>query len=127
MSRRTALSHADARLGAQAFGWIRVAIGAVLFTVPSLFARGFRTAASPSLTTAVRAAAIRDLALGVGALQAREDAELARWVEAGIVADAGDVAALARARGMRPLIRAGAITTASSATVLGTLMRRALR
>lgn len=127
MSHQTLLSPADARLGARAFGWIRIAIGVVLFAVPSLFARGFGLPASPSLTTAVRAAAIRDLALGVGALQAGDDAELARWVEAGIVADAGDVAALARARGMRPLIRAGAMTSASSATVLGTLMRRALR
>lgn len=127
MSRHTALSAADARLGARGFGWIRIAIGVVLFAVPSIFARAFRTASAPSLTTAVRAAAIRDLALGVGALQAREDAELARWVEAGIVADAGDVAALVRARGMRPLVRAGAMASATSATVLGTCMRRALR
>jgi hypothetical protein len=89
------------RRGATAVAAGRVAIGLAALARPSLPARPWVGAASDDLAASVfgRALGGRDLALGLGALDAlrRTDARASTWVAAGALSDALDVAASALA------------------------------
>jgi hypothetical protein len=89
------------RRGATAVAAGRVAIGLAALARPSLPARPWVGAASDDLAANVfgRALGARDLALGLGALEAlrRPDGEAGTWVAAGAISDALDVAASALA------------------------------
>lgn len=80
----------------KALGFARIAVGASLLLMPS---RGGRTWIGPSaadapVKVALRAMAIRDLAIGLGAVIAVDrDAPARGWIEAGALSDAGDLAA----------------------------------
>lgn len=76
--------------------------------------------------TAVRIAGGRDLALGIGALTAADDVELARWVRAGALADASDGAAQLSAHGSRGLARLGTLCISGAAAVAGFTAARRL-
>jgi hypothetical protein len=91
------------RRGATGIAAGRVALGLTALVWPSLPARPWVGAASDDLAARVfgRALGARDLALGLGALialrrspaEAGEDGEAVRWVAAGALSDALDVAA----------------------------------
>jgi hypothetical protein len=126
-----AVEAADPRDMARGLGWARVGVGAVLLAAPSLFARAFSTPLRTDTATAVRAAAVRDLAVGVGTVRAvggdGDDEDVRRWVDAGVAMDAVDFLAMLRARGMRPLIRVSTMLTAAGATAVGAMLSRRLR
>jgi hypothetical protein len=109
------------RRGATAVAAGRVAIG---LASPSLPARPWVGAAADDLAASVfgRALGGRDLALGLGALEAlrRPDGEASTWVAAGAISDALDVAASALAwqrlpRGWRWLV----VGSAGAASCVG--------
>lgn len=75
---------------------IRVVLGVVAYATPDRVARPWVGAASEPHQVAVlgRALGGRDVALGLGALGARQDpAALSRWVRLGVLSDAGDTLA----------------------------------
>ena len=89
------------RRGATAVAAGRVAIGLAALASPSLPARPWVGAAADDLAASVfgRALGARDLALGLGALEALRfpGKEATTWVAAGAISDALDVAASALA------------------------------
>jgi len=90
MNRDTARSLAAGLAGT------RIALGVVAYAVPSLPARPWVGAAADTVAVTVvgRALGARDVAIGAGALLARRhDAPVRGWVEAGALADAGDLVA----------------------------------
>jgi hypothetical protein len=112
------------RRGAAAVAAGRVAIGLAALASPSLPARPWVGAAADDLAASVfgRALGGRDLALGLGALEAlrRPDGEASTWVAAGAISDALDVAASALAwqrlpRGWRWLV----VGSAGAASCVG--------
>jgi hypothetical protein len=89
------LSHARARQIATIDGIARCALGAAAFAAPGLPLTPWVGDAGQDgpVRLLARALGCRDVALGVGALMAlRHDAPVRGWVEAGGLADAGDVA-----------------------------------
>lgn len=101
----------------------RVVVGTSLVLAPGF--GGSRwigdPARSPQVKVVTRALGVRDLSLGLGALQALETGESAReWVLLGALCDAVDVAATivaVRALGLRralPIIAVGAASIAAS-------------
>jgi hypothetical protein len=108
------------RRGAAAIAAGRVALGATALVWPSVPARPWVGAAADDLAARVfgRALGARDLALGLGALIAMrqppaEAGEAVRWVAAGALSDALDVAASVRS--WPDLPRAGRWLVAASA------------
>jgi len=93
---RTPLSSRQARTLALGVAGLRVALGLGALAAPDVAARpwvGDEGPAAPRRTLA-RALGGRDVALGLGALlAARRGAPVRGWVEAGALADAGDVVA----------------------------------
>ncbi len=92
----------EARTAAVALAAGRVAIGTAAFVAPGLVGRGWfgEDAGRPGTKMALRGLGARDAAMGVGLLAALDDPRRARnWVEAGIIADAGDFVATALGRG----------------------------
>jgi len=90
----------------------RVAVGTAAFLAPQKFASGWigTSAAQPGVSVAVRAYAVRDLALGVGTLAALGDPTRSRaWLEAGILSDSGDAAATIMARRELPRLTSLAV------------------
>jgi hypothetical protein len=90
------LRRENARKLAVVLGWARVGLGLVALGKPSVplspWIGADRDRASARLLA--RALGGRDLALGLGpVLAARHDAPLRGWIEAGGVADTGDVVA----------------------------------
>jgi hypothetical protein len=77
---------------------------------------------------AMRGLGARDIALGTGLLVAIEnDGEVARWLEAGAIADAGDfISTLANFREMPSLRRLLWLATAGGATYIGLKLAGAL-
>src|SRR5262245_23253324 len=85
-----------ARRRARDLACARIALGVVALAAPSAPARPWvgDAAASPSSRTLARGLGARDVALGLGALLAlRHGTPVRGWLEAGGLADAGDVAA----------------------------------
>jgi len=93
---RRMLSPRTARLLALAVAGGRAALGVTAIVAPDAVARPWigDDGRGPGRSVLARALGGRDLALGLGALlAARPDGPLRGWVEAGGVADAGDVVA----------------------------------
>jgi len=85
-----------ARSAARALASARVVLGLTAFVLPRLPSRPWigRDASRSSVRVMARAVGARDVALGLGALVAMgRDAPVRGWLEAGGLADAGDVAA----------------------------------
>ncbi|MHB8671683.1 MAG: hypothetical protein ACYDAD_14180 [Acidimicrobiales bacterium] len=120
----TPLLRRDARSLARALAWARIGLGASAVLAPTLAGRawvGPSEADRPGARVLARALGGRDLALGLGVVQAmRHAAPVRGWVEAGGLADAGDLAAtLVAWRHLPPrwrvgigLITAGAVAAA---------------
>lgn len=85
----------------------RIGLGAVFTVMPSVALSAWPGRGSRRMPVArllARSVGVRDLALGVGTLAAiKHDAPLRGWIEAGVLADAGD--ALAIVLGFRHLPR----------------------
>ncbi|MGH9068008.1 MAG: hypothetical protein ACRD0J_11065 [Acidimicrobiales bacterium] len=91
------VSKEAARAGARALAVGRIALGLAALVIPSLPARawlGGEAGRSKPVKVLARALGGRDLALGLGTILAlRHDAPVRGWVEAGGLADAGDLVA----------------------------------
>lgn len=100
----------------------RVALGAGLAMAPARVGRSWigEIAGGPTGQLAVRATGVRDIAVGAGALLAiRRGAPARGWLEAGMLADAGDiVGTLAAFRHLPPLGRVVTIALAAGAIVV---------
>jgi hypothetical protein len=104
----------------------RVALGAVAIAAPRAASRPWVGAATAGPASAVlgRALGGRDVALGLGALLAsRRSAPLRGWVEAGGLADCGDVTATLLSFGRLPrwgrwVVLAASVGAAASAAVV---------
>lgn len=86
-------------------GWMRIGVGVVAFTAPTLPSRPWvgTDAGRASTRTLTRALGARDVALGLGTLQAQRNGSPVRgWLEASALADAGDVIATLAGWGSRP-------------------------
>jgi len=107
--------------GALALG--RAALGAALLLAPGRLVRPVLRGPGPSeeAVVALRMFAGRDLAIGLGGLRAASDAGSDRrgWLWAGVIADAADLAALARTRSVSPTARAAGMAIAAAATAVG--------
>lgn len=109
------------RRGSQAIAGARVAVGVVALAWPTLPARPWVGVRRDDLTARVfgRALGARDLALGLGTLNAlrgaseASDTDMAAWVAAGALSDALDVAASAAS--WRELPRFGRLLVVASA------------
>lgn len=120
----TPLLRKDARALARALAWLRTALGVSALVAPTVAGRawvGSTEADRPGARVLGRALGGRDVALGVGVLQAmRHAAPVRGWVEAGGLADAGDLAATLLAWRSLPrrwrvaiaLVTGGAVATA---------------
>lgn len=117
----------QARLVTIALAAGRVAVGTAAFVAPKVVARGWIGSAAdlPGTQVAVRAFAVRDLALGLGALASLDDpARTRNWVEAGIIADAGDFAATVMGKGTDSRLGAiGVLAIAGGAAATGMWLR----
>jgi hypothetical protein len=119
------------RRGSQLIAAARVMVGVVALARPGLPARPWVGARSDDLTARVfgRALGARDLALGLGALNALRgtDESAAAWVAAGALSDALDVAASAAS--WQELPRSGrwlVVASAGGAAVAGAVGAAAL-
>ncbi len=115
------------RRGAEAVAAGRVALGLTALVWPAVPARPWVGAAADDLAAQVfgRALGARDVALGLGALQAlrrpaAEPGSAAAWVAAGALSDALDVAASARSWAGLPRVgRWLVVLSAGSAALAG--------
>lgn len=110
------LSKAQARAVALSVARLRVALGVVALVAPDAALRPWigATGRGPSRRVLARSLGARDIALGLGTLvAARRDAPVRGWVEAGALADAGDVLGTLVAFGHLP--RAGRLLVLASA------------
>ncbi len=107
----------DARATAKAIAVGRMALGAGYCLAPGLALRlwpGQGSDADPSARFLARSTGVRDLAIGMGTLFAlRNDGPARGWMEAGMLADAGD--ALAVVLGARSLPRRRAVLAFAAA------------
>jgi hypothetical protein len=91
------LNREQALLGARALASVRVAIGVTAWLRPKLVLRpwvGGTAAEAPNVAVLGRALGARDIALGAGALlAARHGGPVRGWIEAGGLADTGDLIA----------------------------------
>lgn len=117
----------EARMATIALAAGRIAIGTAAFVAPRAVMRGWIGAAANDRGTqiAVRGLAVRDVALGLGTLAALDDpGRTKNWIEAGIIADAGDFTATAmggrEARGRASL---GVMAIAGGAAAAGMWLR----
>ena len=112
----------------QALG--RIAIGAGLVLAPSVLGRGWvgESARRPGTRIALAGLGARDLAIGVGAAWALGGGEDARrWLLAGIVADATDLAVTLAHRDQLPALSViGVGAVAGGSTALGLRLLSAL-
>ena len=80
---------------AQAFGFVRMILGAAMFLAPRRAASGWTGDRSEGVITtlAMRGMGARELALGLGTLLAIErGAPVRGWLEAGVLSDSADAA-----------------------------------
>lgn len=108
----------------------RAAIGVVLLLAPGRLVRPALNGPGPSdeAVVALRMFAGRDLAIGLGGFRAASGAASDRrgWLWAGVIADAADLAALARSRSVTPSARAAGMAIAATATAIGLASLRRL-
>ena len=108
---------------ARMIGLGRTVIGITMVLAPRKAVRGYMGDEDPSFAAsmAVRGLGARDIALGTGLLVALEDDEnIARWLEAGALADAGDfLATLSNFRQLPTWRRLMWLVTAGGASFLG--------
>jgi hypothetical protein len=114
----------DARATAKAIAMGRMALGLSYSLAPGLALRlwpGQGSAGEPAARFLARSTGVRDLAIGIGTFLAlQKDAPVRGWMEAGMLADAGD--AVAVVLGFRTLPRARAVlalTAAATTVVVG--------
>lgn len=102
---------------------MRIAIGTIAFAAPRLSTRPLlRDAArTPGSKLLARAFAVRDIAIGVGTLQAlRENRDPKPWVQMGALCDAGDSVAMVAGLGKLPLVPSiAALASATTAAATG--------
>lgn len=105
----------------------RIAIGAAAFAAPRAALRGWLGDDVDGRGTqmAIRAFAARDIALGLGTLAALDEPSRAKnWVEAGIIADAGDFTATLLGKGHGGALGTlGVLAVAGGATATGLWLR----
>lgn len=115
---------------ARLLGLGRTVLGATMVLMPRKAVRGYMGQDNPSFAAsmAIRGLGARDIALGYGLLVALEDdGDVARWLEAGAIADAGDfISTLANFREMPTWRRLLWLATAGSATYMGLKLAGAL-
>jgi len=120
----------DERDLARLLGLGRMVIGATMLLMPRQAVKRYMGEEEPSWTAAMamRGLGARDIALGTGLMVAlEEDGDVARWLEAGAVSDAGDfLATLSNFRELPSLRRFLWLLTAGSATYLGLKLAGAL-
>ena len=108
---------------ARLLGLGRTVLGMTMVLMPRKAVRGYMGQDNPSFAAqmAIRGLGARDIALGTGLLVALEDdGDVDRWLEAGAIADAGDLlATLANFRELPTWRRMLWLITAGSATFLG--------
>lgn len=100
----------------------RIAVGVLFLLAPGAFRRAFvGGAVAPATTMAIRMAAARDLALGLGGVLAarRSPASLRGWAEAGALADTFDLVLMGAGTGLKPLARLVGAGSATGAVVAG--------
>lgn len=125
----TRLGDADPIAVARTIATMRVAVGVVFLLAPGAFRRAFRDDAfTPATSLAMRMAAARDLALGLGGVLAarRSPAALRGWAEAGALADACDVVVMGAGGGLKPLPRLVSALSAAAAAAAGQSAARRL-
>ena len=120
----------DDRELARMLGVGRVVIGLTLVLAPRRSVQGYVGEADPSFASQMfaRGMGARDIAIGTGLLVALEnDGEVARWLEAGALSDAGDfLSTLANLRELPTWRKLAWLLTAGSATFLGLRLAGAL-
>lgn len=125
------LADEDPVVLARGIGQARIAVGVAMLLAPRAITRRFLRApdASPDALTAWRVAGVRDVALGLGTVLAARHASpaLRGWVEAGALADAGDVYSFGRDTAFYPVLRAGAALSAGITAGAGIWTARGLR
>ena len=109
----------------------RIALGAGFVLAPGAALKawpGHHVAEGPVLRLLARSVGVRDIALGVGTLLAvQHDAPVRGWLEAAMLADAGDAAAIVLGFRHLPRMRAVAMLGASvGAAVAGRRLISAL-
>lgn len=116
----------DARATAAALVTARLCLGLGLLLGRRPLARlAFGGAPPGEVELLWRMAAGRDAALGLGGVLAlRHDAPVRGWIEAAALADAVDVYAFARARGLTRAFRWASMLSAGAAAVLGAVSAR---
>ncbi|MHB1988506.1 MAG: hypothetical protein ACYCSF_11065 [Acidimicrobiales bacterium] len=118
------LGRRRARASATGLAVLRSGIGVLALVAPRLALRPWVGAAvgdEPGGRLLARSVGVRDIALGAGAiLAARHDAPVRGWVEAGALADTGDLVATVMAFGKLPkLTRWGVLLLTLSAVIVG--------
>lgn len=116
------MDRATSRFLAGGLAAARIVLGVVAYTVPAAPARPWVGAAADTVpvTVLARALGARDIALGAGAMLAqRRDAPLRGWIEAGGLADLGDVAATLISFRALPRFGRWAVLAAASGGVVG--------
>ncbi len=94
----------------------RVVVGLVLLARPGVLGRGLRVARPQEQQWVVRMMAVRDLALGVGALATRRAPAGRAFLLAGLVSDGVDALVVAQAAGRGQVAAGrGALVTAAAA------------
>jgi hypothetical protein len=108
---------------ARVIGVGRIIFGTSLFLAPSVVGRLWiaEDADRPRTKMMLRALGIRDAAIGIGVLIAlNRDAPVRGWLEAGVMADAGDAAAaLVAFRHLSGFTRSASIVSATGSAILG--------
>ena len=101
----------------------RIIFGTSLFLAPSLVGRLWisEDADRPRTKMMLRGLGIRDAAIGIGVIFAlNRDAPVRGWLEAGVLADAGDAAAaLVAFRHLPGFTRSASIASATGSAILG--------
>lgn len=119
----------DPRLLIRLLACGRIGLGVALFAAPRTAARlWLGRDVSPAAGVLARGLGARDLALGIGMLVTVDDGnDVDPWMDAGVVADTADAAAVLMAREhLEPRVVAGTMTVALGAAAAGLALKKAL-
>lgn len=120
----------DPHLLARLLAGVRIGVGIALFAAPRTASRlWLGEATSPAAGVLARGLGARDLALGVGQLVALDmDGDLDPWMDAAVVSDVGDAAAVVLARrDLEPRVVAGTVAMALGAAAAGLALKTSLQ